>query len=70
MSDIQSISFENSKFTVESAKKFLFQHNLVPIKPPHLTLHFIRFRLKPPEQFSRFVTQHFKEGIHYIIGYY
>lgn len=70
MSDLQSISFDNSKFTVSTAKEYLFKHNLTPLKPPHFTLRSIRFRLKPPEQFQTFVTKTSPDGIHFVIGYY
>jgi hypothetical protein len=65
----QAIIFDRHIWDVVSAKKWIKKHNIKPIKPPHLTDNFIRFRLEDPNKFKRFATIKTKEGIDIIIAF-
>lgn len=49
MTEIQSIIFNKQNYSIDSAKKFLKDHKLFPIKDVHITKNYYRFRLKNPD---------------------
>jgi hypothetical protein len=66
---IQAVIFDKSKHTIPDAMAYLRHHKLKPIKAPHITEHYIRFRINIPH-FDNYITKDAKEdGIKYIIGY-
>jgi len=70
MSKVQSIIFDKKQWTSQSAHRWLHAHHTKPIKAAHETKHFLRYRLRNPEMFSRFITKKLPNGIDLIIGFY
>ncbi len=68
-SKIQAILFNKNYYTLQSASKWIYEHNFKPIKY-HITEHMIRFRLYNPSLFKKFRTKKTKENIDFIIGFY
>ena len=64
---IQAVLF-NKKWTLINAINWLLHNKLIPIKQPHYTKNFIRFRIHSPSEFSRFFTKKLPNGIELIIG--
>lgn len=69
-SNIQSILFDNNKWKVSDAHKWLRQHKFRPIKKVHITKNKLRFRLRNPTDFDRFRIRKISDGIEFIIGFY
>ena len=69
MSSVQAVIFNNKKFNVNTARKWLSEHNIVPIKNVDKTIHYLRYRIKPPEQFNSFGIKEIAPGIKFVIGY-
>lgn len=66
---IHTIAFDNRKWTPTTARKWLKDHNEVAIKPVHKTLNWLRYRLRDPAMFKRFVTKAYPDsGINIIFG--
>lgn len=65
---IQAIIFDNKRWLVSEAKRWLTQHGYKPIKPVHRTVGFLRFRLQDPSQFSSFYIKKLPDGIELVIG--
>lgn len=76
---IQAVIFDKSKYTIPEAIAYLRHHKLKPIKQPHTTEHYIRFRINIPH-FDNYITaSRFgrqrpskdakEDGIKYVIGY-
>ena len=69
-SKLQAIIFNKNNWTVIEAKNYIKLNNFKPLKNPHITNNFIRFRLVDPKEFKHFITKSDKSGIEYIIGFY
>lgn len=67
---LQAVLFNKKDWNAELAKIWLNKHHYVPIKMPHFTKHLIRFRLKDPKIFKRFITRKLGYGIELVIGYF
>ncbi len=70
MSKVQSIIFDKKQWTYQTAFKWLQHNHQRPIKGVHETKHFLRYRIRNPERFSRFITKKLPNGIDLIIGFY
>jgi hypothetical protein len=51
---IQAVLLDKNKFTLVQAKKYIHDHKYKPIKAPHITDQFIRFRLVTPN-YKKFI---------------
>jgi hypothetical protein len=69
VSEIQSVLFDRSMWTVKEAQAWLMKHHFYPIKEHHITAHEIRFRLQNPKKFVRFRTKKLHNGIDLVIGF-
>ena len=69
MSKIQSILFDKKRWTYQTAFKWLQHHHQRPIKGVHETKHFLRYRIRPPHHFMRFITKKLPDGIDLVIGF-
>ena len=67
---LQAIVFSQQYFDVKSAKKWLKQHQLQPIKKVHKTKKSLRYRLADPDDFKGFITKKTSKGITFVIGIY
>ena len=67
ISEVQSIIFDRSLWTIPQAKSWLKKHgffnNKVDKKP-----HFYRFRQIDPSYFNHYITKKTDDGIDFIIG--
>jgi hypothetical protein len=78
MSEIHSIVFipnRKNPWTTTKARKWLKKHNLTPLKRVHKItssktgiIH-LRYRIRDPKLYKRFITKKTKEGINIIIGF-
>jgi hypothetical protein len=66
---IQAVLFPRSEFEMFEVINFLHKHQLMPIKPAHITNHFIRVRIRDPKQFRRFITKVLDNDVELVIGY-
>lgn len=69
MSSIQSILFDNKKWTSVKAMKWIKSHNYKPLKRVHKTENKFRYRINEPEQFKRFRTKKLGDGIEVVLGF-
>ncbi len=65
---LQSVIFDNDKWDVVSARKYMKERDIVPIKNVHKTEKHLRYRIRNPDYFSRFFSVKKKNGVIYIIG--
>lgn len=64
---IQAVLFDKQYNTPSSAQWWLKQHNMRPIKPFHVTDHYIRSRIRPPIEPMRTLTLDKKRHIKAVI---
>ena len=69
MSEIQAVLFKNTKWDSKKSRDWLKKNKYVPIKRVHKTDTFLRYRLKEPNQYKRFITKKLGKGIELIIGF-
>lgn len=67
---LQSIIFDKKSWTPKRALNWVISHNYRPKKMVDVTDRKIRFRLREPKQFRRFITKDIGNGIKFIIGFY
>jgi predicted RNA-binding protein with EMAP domain len=66
--EVQSILFNNKKYTSTTAKAWLTKHNVKPIKPVHKTIDNLRYRILDPKKFKSFKTKKLNNNITLILG--
>ena len=66
--NIQAVLFPLS-WTSDKCKEWLNKHNLKPLKRVHLTHKYLRYRIREPSEFKKFITKGTKEGVKLVIGY-
>ena len=66
---IQSVVFDINYWSIIKARRWLNNHNLVPIKKVNKINNNIRYRIIEPNKFERFSTIVLPNNIHLIIGY-
>ena len=64
---IQSIIFDNTKWTPAKAKRWLKKHEHTPIKKAHNTENFIRYRMAEPMKDAKYITKKLGNGIELVI---
>ena len=70
MSHIQAIIFHKDYFDKRSAEQWLKKHKYKKIKPFHITLNYIRARIKEPnEDLYNYRIVTIKKGIKFVIAY-
>jgi hypothetical protein len=71
MSEIHSVLFDKNYYDEKLAKTWLKIEGLHPIKKVHITENFLRYRIRDPNLFKRFITKEIpKDHVKLIIGYY
>lgn len=79
MSELHSVIFHKTKshnWTQAKAKKFLNEHKIKPIKKVHITylkngkINSLRYRIRPPEIFKKFITKKTDSDVSFVIGFY
>jgi len=66
--EIHSVLFNNTVWNSSEARKWLKEHNMVPIKRVHVTKNYLRYRIQDPEKFKSFVTKTTDQGITFVFG--
>lgn len=66
---IQSVLFNKDYWNILGAHMWLTKHHIYPIKSPHVTKNFIRFRISDPNKYSRIRTKNIGDGVELVIGY-
>lgn len=69
MTEIQSILFHKHIWDIPDAYSWLINHDFKPIKAPHLTENYIRYRIKSPKKYKRFRTVKTHSGISLVLGF-
>ena len=69
MSHIQSVLFDKNYWDIFDSINWLHYHHLYPIKSPHITKKFIRYRIKDPKYFRRLRTIKTKDHLDIIVGF-
>ena len=76
-SSIHSVVFMADDWTAATARRWLKQHDLKPIKHVDKTANTLRYRIRPPYWFESFITKKIEDHektkpreINLIIGYY
>jgi hypothetical protein len=69
MSSIHSVIFDSSVWDTTTAKQWLKDHRLTPIKRVHRTNNTLRYRLIDPSEFNRFSSKKLKNNITIVFGY-
>lgn len=65
---IQSILFNNKKWSELEVENYIRENNIKKLKPIHSTDNYFRVRVHKPE-FDSYMTTHEKNGIRYVIGF-
>jgi hypothetical protein len=68
MYEIQSILFDKGYWDKERSKKWLKRYKLKPIKKPHETTRFIRYRIRDPKNYNDFKFVNLTKTIKVIIA--
>ena len=66
---VQAVIFRDSKYTADTARKWLHKHGYKAIKRVHKTKNFLRYRILDPSAFSRFSNYRISKNIYLVIGY-
>jgi hypothetical protein len=71
MSHIQAVLFRKDRWTITETKKFLSNHNIMPIKEARETKNFYRYRIEEPENFKYMRTKKLpnSNGIEFVLGF-
>lgn len=68
-SEIQAVIFDRRRFTTDRARKWLKEHNLKAIKRVDKKGNQLRYRLRSPSRYKRFITKKTSKAISFIIGF-
>lgn len=52
MSVLQSIAFNRNSWNMKEVFDWLDNHNIFPMKEPHITKNYIRIRIQDPKKYS------------------
>jgi len=64
---VQSIIFDRKIYTLSNARGWLKLHGYEPIKQPHTTEHYHRYRIRKPDKNDNYITKDLRNGIKLII---
>lgn len=67
-SKIQAVIFNIDMWTTDKARKWLKEHDLIPIKRVHKTARFLRYRIMEPT-FNHYKTKILDNGIEIVYGF-
>jgi hypothetical protein len=71
-SEIQAVGFPQDSWTPAQARKWLTEHGAKPIKPMRREGSWLRWRLTPPERYSRYTTKTLRSNgraVHLVMGW-
>lgn len=66
--EIQAVLFNNHVWTPTTARKWLIQHNIKPLKAVHKTKNELRYRINEPYLYSRFFSKKLPDDIILVLG--
>lgn len=64
---IQAVLFKRIQWDPQSARQWLKQHGLQPIKHVHPTEHFLRYRIEQPRVTKKYYSKVMANGIILVI---
>lgn len=67
--NIQAIIFDADTYSAGEARRWLARHQYKPLKRVHRTAHYLRYRLKEPQEDAKYKTLDFGHGIKSIVAY-
>ena len=71
-SEIQAVGFPQDSWTPAQARRWLKEHDAVPIKGMRREGSWLRWRITPPERYSRYTTKTLKsngKAVHLVLGW-
>ena len=68
-SEIQSARFRRGVWTTSEARRWLKKHKLVPMKRVDISKNYLRYRIKPPSEFTHFRTKNLNNNMELVIGF-
>ena len=71
-SEIQAVGFPQDSWTPAQARKWLKDHDAVPIKGMRREGSWLRWRITPPERYSRYTTKTLRsngKAVHLVLGW-
>lgn len=68
--EVQAVLFDVNKWDIINSHLWMQKHSIYPIKSPHITDNYIRYRIEDPDKYSRLRTKQVTPSIQFIIGYY
>ena len=69
MSEVHSILFNKNIWTLKDSKRWLKEHDYIPIKKVDITTNFYRFRIRDPKLFKKFRIIYIDYGIEFVLGF-
>lgn len=69
VADVQAVLFDVNKWNILGSHLWLQKRSIFPIKSPHVTDKFIRYRIQNPDKYDRLKTKHITPTVQFIIGY-
>lgn len=69
MSKLQAVLFNNKIFNATKARAWLKKNNIKPIKRVDKTKNLLRYRVRSPKQFNKFINKKTSDGIIFTIGF-
>ena len=70
MTHVQAIIFKRDLYDTDTARRWLRRHNYYPIKRVHVTINYLRYRLKEPDENKYdYRLKTITNGIKFVIGY-
>ena len=68
MTKIQAVLFDNNRYSFKTSQDWINKHNYIPIKNPHFTSNYIRYRIKNPDyNHHKYRIEHIGHGISFIL---
>ena len=71
-SEIQAVGFPQDEWTPAQARRWLTEHGAKPIKPMRREGSWLRWRLTPPDRYSRYTTKTLRSNgraVHLVMGW-
>lgn len=69
MSEVHSILFNKNIWILKDAKRWLREHDYIPIKKVDITTNFYRFRIRDPKLYRTFRIIYIDYGIEFVLGF-
>lgn len=68
-SQVQAVLFDSDTWDIFGSHLWLQKHGIYPIKSPHITENYIRYRIQNPDKYKQLRTKQITPSIQFIIGF-